>query len=138
MSAQEGRNSMGGGLKAIDLSDRKPSGRWPANVVIDTDVKQEMGEVSRYYYCAKASPSERDAGLPKSTNKHPTLKPISLMRYLVRLVTPPGGRVLDPFAGSGTTGCAAALEGFDSILIELQKEYIPIIKARVAHWESRA
>ncbi|MCA9560598.1 MAG: site-specific DNA-methyltransferase, partial [Myxococcales bacterium] len=70
-----------------------------------------------FHYCPKASRSEREAGLEapadgKRANRHPTVKPIDLMRWLVRLVTPPGGVVLDPFTGSGTTGCAAALEGF--------------------------
>jgi DNA modification methylase len=68
-------------------------------------------------------------------NVHPTVKPIELMRWLVRLVTPPGGTVLDPFTGSGTTGCAAALEGFDFIGIEREDEYAAIAEARIAWWE---
>ena len=56
------------------------------------------------------------------------------MRWLVRLVTPPGGRVLDPFLGSGTTGCAAALEGFDFVGIEREDDYLPIAEARIAFW----
>jgi DNA modification methylase len=60
------------------------------------------------------------------------------MRWLVRLVTPPGGRILDPFAGSGTTGIAAALEGFDFIGIEREPEYVEIAKARIAWWEPHA
>lgn len=67
-------------------------------------------------------------------NVHPTVKPISLMRWLVRLVTPPGGTLLDPFAGSGTTGIAAALEGFDFIGIEREAEYAAIAEARIAWW----
>jgi site-specific DNA-methyltransferase (adenine-specific) len=74
---------------------------------------------------------------PKS-NHHPTVKPISLMRWLVRLVTPPGGIVLDPFAGSGTTGCAAALEGFQFIGIEREAEYVEIAERRIAHWSKKA
>jgi DNA modification methylase len=66
-------------------------------------------------------------------NTHPTVKPIALMRYLVRLVTPPGGTVLDPFLGSGTTGIAALLEGFNFLGVELTEEYLPIITARIAH-----
>lgn len=62
------------------------------------------------------------------------MKPISLMRWLVRLVTPPGGRVLDPFVGSGTTGIAAVLEGFDFVGIEREPEYVEIARARIAHW----
>jgi hypothetical protein len=70
----------------------------------------------------------------RGRNHHPTVKPIDLMRWLVRLVTPPGGTVLDPFVGSGTTGCAAVLEGFDFIGIEREAEYVEIAKARIAWW----
>lgn len=66
-------------------------------------------------------------------NNHPTVKPTALMRYLVRLITPPGGTVLDPFAGSGSTGKGAILEGFDVVLIERDEQYIPIIEGRCAH-----
>ena len=69
---------------------------------------------------------------------HPTVKPIALMRWLVRLVTPPGGLVLDPFAGSGTTGAACELEGFDFIGIEREAEYVEIAEARIAHWAGEA
>ena len=65
-------------------------------------------------------------------NVHPTVKPVALMRWLVRLVTPPGGIVLDPFLGSGTTAVAAILEGFDWIGCELTDDYLPIIEARTA------
>jgi len=68
------------------------------------------------------------------TNTHPTVKPIALMRYLVRLITPPGGTVLDPFTGSGSTGCAAILEGFDFIGVEKEPEYVEIARRRIAHW----
>ena len=76
------------------------------------------------HYCPKASKADR-AG-----SKHPTVKPISLMRWLCRLVTPPGGMVLDPFGGSGTTGAAALAEGFKPILMEMEPEYIADIKRR--------
>lgn len=66
-------------------------------------------------------------------NNHPTVKPTALMRYLVRLITPPGGTVLDPFAGSGSTGKGAILEGFDVVLIERDEQYIPIIEGRCAY-----
>ena len=68
-----------------------------------------------------------------SRNIHSTVKPTALMRYLVRLVTPPGGVVLDPFMGSGSTGKAAALEGFDFIGIELDAEYLEIARRRIEH-----
>jgi site-specific DNA-methyltransferase (adenine-specific) len=67
-------------------------------------------------------------------NDHPTVKPIALMRWLCRLYTPPGGLILDPFAGSGTTGCAAALEGFRFIGIEKDADYARIARARLSHW----
>ncbi len=90
----------------------------------------DKGGASRFFYTAKASSSERNSG--DVNNSPPTVKPLDLMRYLVRLVTPPGGTVLDPFAGSGTTGCACVLEGFGCILIEREPEYAEIARARVA------
>jgi site-specific DNA-methyltransferase (adenine-specific) len=71
-------------------------------------------------------------------NFHPTVKPTQLMRYLVKLVTPPGGTVLDPFTGSGSTGKAAILEGFTFIGCELTEDYIPIIEGRLKHAEQMA
>ena len=122
----------------------------------------DSGGASRFFYCAKASRSEREAGLdhlpirsggeltnredgsdglksPRAgagrgggrRNHHPTVKPIELMRYLIRLITPPGGIVLDPFTGSGTTHVAAKLEGFDSVGCDLSPEYVEIANARV-------
>lgn len=84
----------------------------------------DSGSAARFFYSAKASKADR-AG-----SKHPTVKPISLMHWLVRMVTPPGGTVLDPFAGSGTTGLAAQMEGFNAILIEREAEYQEDIKRR--------
>ena len=72
-------------------------------------------------------------GKASARNHHPTVKPTALMRYLVRLVTPPGGVVLDPFMGSGSTGKAAALEGFDFVGIELSAEYLEIARRRIEH-----
>lgn len=85
----------------------------------------DSGSAARFFYCAKASKGDR-AG-----SKHPTVKPIALMRWLVRLITPPGGTVLDPFAGSGTTGQAAMEEGFDAVLIERETEYLADIRRRL-------
>jgi DNA modification methylase len=86
-------------------------------------------------YVAKPPKRERHAGLELDRgNTHITVKPIALMRWLCRLVCPPGGVVLDPFAGSGTTGCAAVLEGFGFIGCELDEEYLAIARARIAHW----
>ena len=119
------------------------------------------GSAARYFYCAKASKAERNAGLegmPKGdrvfmgsggrtmkdgkwvethsepqqrANTHPTVKPLKLMRYLCRLITPPGGTVLDPFAGSGSTLIAAEQEGFTAIGIEQSAEYIEIAERRL-------
>lgn len=89
-------------------------------------IEASAGSAARFFYCAKAS--GRDRG---DANTHPTVKPTDLMRYLCRLVTPPGGVVLDPFMGSGSTGKAAALEGFRFIGIEREAEYVEIAKARI-------
>jgi len=86
----------------------------------------DSGNAARFFYCAKASKADRGEG-----NNHPTVKPTELMRYLCRLVTPPGGVVLDPFMGSGSTGKAAVLEGFDFIGIEREAEYLEIARQRV-------
>ena len=106
----------------------------------------DAGGASRFFYVAKADSAERNAGLSVTTlftpadaptrNDHPTVKPIALMRWLVRLVTPPGGLVLDPFAGSGTTGCAAVLEGFDFMGVEREEASVGIARARIAHWSN--
>ena len=129
-------------------------GRWPANVIHD-GLEEEW---SRFFYCAKASKSERNAGLeglperresdrerddgvggdnPRNRtneakqNFHPTVKPLALMRYLIKLVTSPNGTVLDPFLGSGSTAVAAILEGFEWIGCEMTEDYFSIIEARV-------
>ena len=109
---------------------------------------------SRFLYCPKASRGERDAGcerLPRraldlfpnagtsgdARNFHPTVKPLELMRWLVRLLCPPGGLVLDPTAGSGSTGAAAVLEGRRFVGIELEPAYLEIAAARIAHWSPK-
>ena len=113
------------------------------------------GSAARYFYCAKASKQDRDEGCeglderpafdnPNGNmgtnmgsrsgprrNNHPTVKPTSLMRYLCRLITPPGGTILDPFMGSGSTGKAAILEGFNFIGIEREAEYVEIATSRL-------
>jgi DNA modification methylase len=92
----------------------------------------DSGSAARFFYCAKASKRDRNEG-----NNHPTVKPTDLMRYLCRLVTPPGGTVFDPFMGSGSTGKAAAIEGFSFIGAEMQKEYFDIAVARIGKKESK-
>lgn len=151
---QEGfssRNSMAGSFGGM-------KGRPP-------QFHNDSGGASRFFYCAKSSRSEREAGLTGDTkpfghsggasravergeeygqgqeigrnrikqvrNNHPTVKPIALMRWLCRLVTPPNGLILDPFAGSGSTGCAAIAEGFRFIGIEKEAEYAEIARARI-------
>jgi DNA modification methylase len=113
------------------------------------------GSAARFFYCAKASKKDRNEGLDgfaekrpdertttgmgtfdekgvaKQANHHPTVKPTDLMRYLCRLITPPNGTVLDPFTGSGSTGKAAVLEGFNFIGVEQSEEYIAIAEARI-------
>lgn len=103
------------------------------------------GGASRFYYCAKASRSERNAGCEMlrwgtfqsegtdkfASNHHPTVKPVALMRWLVRLVVREGDTVLDPFIGSGTTGVACAMEGRDFIGIECEAEYVEIARRRI-------
>jgi site-specific DNA-methyltransferase (adenine-specific) len=206
----------------VDLSANKPTGgRWPANVIFDTEAGALLDEqsgvskdgvaiqrngggqsiwgadnrigsradagyggqggASRFFtainwepeidvpfrYVPKPSKRERNAGLehlPEQhvrrhsggeyahnsgstssskngatlSNHHPTVKPLALMRWLVKLVTPPGGTVLEPFAGSGTTLMACVMEGFNGIGIELTDEYLPIIRGRVAWAEQQA
>jgi len=96
------------------------SGRAPSEPRGDT------GSAARFFYCAKASKSDRGDG-----NTHPTVKPTDLMRYLCRLVTPPGGTVLDPFMGSGSTGKAARQEGFSFVGIERDANYFVLANQRI-------
>jgi site-specific DNA-methyltransferase (adenine-specific) len=111
----------------------------------------DSGGASRFFYVAKASRSERDAAASRSErvrddggaqhtehvvkawNHHPTVKPIAVMQWLVRLVTPTEGVVLDPFMGSGTTGIACVREGRSFVGIEREPEYHAIAEARIAH-----
>lgn len=123
----------------------------------DFQPRGDTGSAARFFYCAKASRKDRNEGcegmeqkMPTAPNgaenavsanrgsrsgprenHHPTVKPTDLMRYLCRLVTPPGGVVLDPFIGSGSTGKAAVLEGFRFIGIEREAEYVEIARARI-------
>ena len=114
-----------------------------------TKVDCGTGSAARFFYCAKASKKDRNEGLEDRVptyvgryagggghesyqiNPHPTVKPTELMRYLCRLVTPPGGLIVDPFAGSGSTGKAAILEGFQFIGFELDPQYTAIANARL-------
>jgi len=104
---------------------------WGMSDGRETHDFRDLGGASRFYYVAKASTRERNAGLDER-NLHPTVKPIELMRYLVRLITPPGGIVLDPFCGTGTTCIAAMLEGFHYIGIDFEPKYCEWAEKRIA------
>ena len=91
----------------------------------------DIGGASRFFYCSKASRNERTAG-GRVKNEHPTVKSLKLMRWCVRLVTPAGGTILDPFMGSGSTGVAAIQEGFKFIGIEREPKFMKIAKGRIA------
>ncbi len=114
--------------RATEIDRSMAAGRWPANLIHDgSDEPVELlGDAARFFYCAKASKKDRGEG-----NNHPTVKPTDLMAYLCRLVTPPGGVVLDPFMGSGSTGKAAMREGFDFVGMERDSAYFEIAKQRV-------
>lgn len=204
--AGDERNAAGQGMfapgRAASAPYVQPSGRWPANVLLDEHAAElldaqtgvsksgaqrkpfgrggiwttekgeapagpqygDSGGASRFFYVAKASRAERDAGceaLPARSageatdredgteglsspragagrtggarNIHPTVKPIALMRWLVRLITPPGGTVLDPFTGSGSTGVATLQEGFTFIGCEREPQYAEIAVHRLTH-----
>ena len=132
----------------------------------ETPEYNDQGGASRFFYCAKASKSERNKGLEGFDDKlkmtqmrsangsgeknfeggfqdqimkniHPTVKPVKLMQYLARLITPPNGKVLDPFCGSGTTGIACKLEGFEFVGIEQDAEYCKIAEARITNYSEK-
>lgn len=131
-------------------------GDWGARP--DCQPRLDTGSAARFFYCAKTSRKDRNEGCEafdkkplnwssgtqnpgsfqsdgtdkSSQNNHPTVKPTALMRYLVRLVTPPEGTVLDPFMGSGSTGKACAYEGFNFVGIEREQDYVRISEARIA------
>lgn len=169
----DGRDAKATLARALTSKERgrgeyvQPSGRWPANVLLDHhaaawvdeqsgDIKgrvgmkaktavqfgvgreriaqsfdagtEDSGGASRFFYTAKAPKRER----PNVNGvQHPTVKPLAIMRWLIRLVTPPGGVVLDPFAGSGATIEAALIEGFSPIGIEMETDYLPLIQHRI-------
>jgi DNA modification methylase len=160
------------GTGALNTEATRANGYWPAHVVAshaercagttclpDCPVgmlEAQRQNLSRMFFCAKATKQEREAGceqLPEQSvqlyngghnparvrrNTHRTVKPIALMRWLVALVTPPDGVVLDPFTGSGSTGAAALLEGRQFVGIEREPEYIDIACARLTHWAHQA
>ena len=100
---------------------------WAGREATEQNIERSTGSAARFFYCAKANKRDRGEG-----NNHPTVKPTDLMAYLCRLVTPPGGVVLDPFMGSGSTGKAAVREGFRFIGIEREAEYLETARARIS------
>jgi hypothetical protein len=153
-------NAMGGHLNSTRSPAVSGPGRWPANFTHDgsDEVTALLGDAARFFYSPKASKADRDEGcegleakqsdesrkqgnpggdnprnrgVHERSNFHPTVKPVDLMTYLCRLITPPGGTILDPFTGSGSTGKAAILEDFKFIGIEREAEYIEIARARI-------
>jgi site-specific DNA-methyltransferase (adenine-specific) len=155
----------GTGALNIDEAHIGAARYWPAHVVLShapdcpaalIDALEPDQHGSRLFYCAKASRAEREAGcarLPERSvqlytgnrqaprrvrNIHPTVKPLELMRWLVRLITPSGGLVLDPFAGSGSTGIAAVLEDRLFLGIERETDYVDAACARLTHWAALA
>ena len=106
--------------------DGAKRGLFGSGSIVQSSYYDTETSAARFFYCAKAGKKDRGEG-----NKHPTVKPTELMRYLCRLVTPPGGVVLDPFMGSGSTGKAAMLEGFEFIGIELDPDYFAIAENRI-------
>ena len=148
LDAQSGERRAGGHVNPSQSKGAKgalsfSSGR--SRTVPGVNTYSDSGGASRFFYTAKTSRSDRDRGcealsreaLPEQRkgsgvkNHHPTVKPLALMRWLVRLITPPGGVVLDPFAGSGSTGMAALEEGCRFVGVEREAEYAQIARARI-------
>ncbi len=143
---------------ALSHGPRCRPGRCRADcpvALIDTEPRPGR-EISRLFFASKASRREREAGCEELAlrevpiyprgggavrlvrNAHPTVKPLELMRWLTRLLCPPGGTVLDPFAGSGSTGAACMLEGRRFVGIERDERYVPVARARIEHWNTEA
>lgn len=111
-------------------------GRFPSNVAVDQTVAEQFAQIpnrpERFVFRSRATKKERNAGLDED-NLHTTVKPIDLMEWMIRMVTPEGGSVLDPFAGSGTTGVAAVGMGFQFTGYDIREEYVRIANKRIAH-----
>jgi site-specific DNA-methyltransferase (adenine-specific) len=128
MDEQSGERPAGSSVSGKEPSDpiKNVYGQYDRVVFHGHD---DFGGASRFFYTPKASRAER--GLGVDVNEHPTVKPIELMRYLCRLITPPNGKVLDPFTGSGSTGMAALLEGFQFLGVEMDKDYAKLAMKRI-------
>jgi site-specific DNA-methyltransferase (adenine-specific) len=132
----KGCGAFGIGAKQISIGNKEVSGRFLSNIVLDEEsailLDKKESDVSRFFYCSKASQEER-----MEENNHPTVKPIDLIRYLVRLITPKNGLVVDPFNGSGTTGIACIEEKFRYVGIDLGEENIKISSSRMEEYLAR-
>jgi hypothetical protein len=120
----------GGSTRTSSLGRMNDDGWTPTVQSISRPI--DSGTAARFFYCAKASKAERG-----SSNNHPTVKPLALVRWLVRLVCPPGGTVLDPFLGSGTTALACLHEGRDCVGVEREPAYHAIASRRVAEEQAK-
>jgi len=133
---EKGKASNGSVSFSSSNNETNVSGRFPANIIFDEEAGQLLDEqsdkASRFFYCPKASKKDRE-----ENNNHPTVKPTDLMRYLINLITPPNGTILDPFMGSGSTGKAAMRCGVNFIGIEKEQEYMAIASARIEHEKNK-
>ncbi len=131
--SRPGGRSAGGDDYKAGATDRVYRGGWSgySRSVIERNF-DDAGSAARFFYTAKADAEDRWG------SKHPTVKPVDLMAYMIRLVTPPGGLVLDPFAGSGTTGVAALREGCSALLIEREAAFVADIRERLAYRDGSA
>jgi hypothetical protein len=125
-----------GGMKAGTSRGKNNVFGKAAGAACTEDIIANTGGASRFFYCAKASKRERNLG--GVNNRHPCVKPIALMRWLLRLVAAPGSVVVDPFFGSGSTGVAAELEGVTCIGIEREQGHADTARQRVAAWATAA
>lgn len=129
LNQQTGIRKSGGKVKGTEPSHTGQTGIFGAYKRVPSKTYNDFGGASRFFYCAKASSSERNTTV---NNNHPTVKPLKLMEYLCKLTkTPIGGLVFDPFGGSGTTALAAKNTGRPFLIIEKESEYLPIINSRL-------
>jgi len=134
MDRQSGNVKGGSPVRRIGTKRKRPSEHSTNNAKEDSSAPGylDSGGASRFFYCARAAKGERNIGLPPwLQNRHPTVKPVKLCEYLVRLVTPVGGTVLDPFMGSGTMGVAAVDQGFNFVGIDNDRRSHTIAAHRV-------
>ncbi len=133
LDGQSGETTSGAMKEAVSGYDSDSSTEFIEGVSGPQNQHGDSGGASRFFYCPKASTSERNMGVEE--NDHPTVKPVELMGYLIRLVTPEGGKVLDPFGGSGTTGMAAVLEQKEFVIVEKDEESATLAENRIKHVE---